>query len=83
MIKKLYFINLNKLLDVSMKSVILKAEIIETEEQLKMFEGSKIGDYILIHNNGECTYFNKDWFEAIFQTHQSTINVIQNNSTVN
>lgn len=81
--KKQYFINLEKLLNVSLKAVALKAEVIETQEQLEMFLGSKMGDYILLHNNGQCTFMNKDWFEAIFQTFPSTIKLISNNSTIN
>ncbi len=65
--KKVFSINNEKLLNVITKPIELKAEIIETEEQVKNF-GGRIGDYVVILPSGICFILNKALFEAIYQT---------------
>lgn len=59
--------NPKKLLNVAMKYVELKAEVIESEDQVNLY-GGKIGDYIVILPAGVCFILNKATFETIWQT---------------
>lgn len=59
--------NPKKLLNVAMKYVELKAEVIESDNQVNLY-GGKIGDYIVILPAGVCFILNKATFETIWQT---------------
>lgn len=58
--------NPEKLLNVAMKYVELKAERIENDDQVNLY-GGKIGDYIVILPAGVCFILNKHIFETIYQ----------------
>ena len=50
-----------------MKFLEIKAELIETDEQVKNY-GGKVGDYLVILPSGNCFVLCKMLFETMFQT---------------
>lgn len=56
-----------KLLQVAVKNVELKAIMLETQAEIEL-HGGKIGDYIVILPAGNCIRFAKSVFETMFQT---------------
>jgi hypothetical protein len=65
------------ILNVAVKHVDLKAEVINTEEQVKNY-GGKIGDYIVIISKSQKAFvMNKAIFEMMFQTSKIASNFCQ------
>lgn len=56
-----------RLLNVAIKHVELKAEVIETDDQVNLYGGA-IGDYIVILPASVCFVLNKKIFEMMYQT---------------
>jgi len=71
--KPVYNPDPNKILDLAMKCISIKAEKIIDDNQVALFGGA-VGDYIVLLPDGKCFVLNAALFHAMFQTYRLTCN---------